>query len=190
MQTRGGAACYLARLVIQRLSVCVSGGNRSSKLTRVSMEDTVTNVAKAAQLTPAAPATPVAVVQAIYEAFGRGDIPAILGHLADDVEWEYGVNSTDVPWLQPRRGRAAVTGFFEALAALDIHSFKVNALLADAGANVVVALAALDATVRSTGMRIVEEDEAHMWYFDAAGKVARFRHRIDTHQQWKAHHGS
>jgi ketosteroid isomerase-like protein len=27
-------------------------------------------------------------VQAVYEAFGRGDVPAILGALADDVEWD------------------------------------------------------------------------------------------------------
>ena len=25
---------------------------------------------------------------------------------------------------------------------------------------------------------------------DSAGKVSRFRHRIDTHQQWKAHSGA
>jgi ketosteroid isomerase-like protein len=37
------------------------------------------------------------IVQEMYAAFGRGDVPAILQRLADDVEWEYGVNSTDVP---------------------------------------------------------------------------------------------
>jgi ketosteroid isomerase-like protein len=129
----------------------------------------------------------VSIVHAFYEAFGRGDVPAILAHLAEDVEWEYGVNSTDVPWLQPRRGRSAVPAFFEALAALDIHAFQPNMLLASD--NVVVALTTLDATVRSTGLRIVEEDEAHVWYFNEANEVVRFRHRIDTHQQWKAYHG-
>ena len=29
-----------------------------------------------------------ATVQGIYEAFGKGDVPAILDVLADDVEWE------------------------------------------------------------------------------------------------------
>ena len=29
-----------------------------------------------------------ATVQAIYEAFGKGDLDTILGHLADDVQWE------------------------------------------------------------------------------------------------------
>jgi ketosteroid isomerase-like protein len=131
--------------------------------------------------------TQVSIVQAIYEAFGRGDFPAILVHLAEDVEWEYGVNSTDVPWLQRRRGRSAVPAFFEALGALDIQAFDVRALLA--ADNVVLALTGLDATVRATGIRIVEDDEVHTWYFNEANEVVRFRHRIDTHQQWKAYHG-
>jgi hypothetical protein len=51
---------------------------------------------------------------------------------------------------------------------------------------VVVALVSLDATVNSTGKHIVETDEAHIWYFDPSGKVRRFRHAADTHQQVQA----
>jgi ketosteroid isomerase-like protein len=29
----------------------------------------------------------VDVVRGIYEAFGRGDLPAVLGAMADDIEW-------------------------------------------------------------------------------------------------------
>ncbi len=126
-------------------------------------------------------------VRQMYEAFGRGDIPFILSALADDVEWEYGDVSTDVPWLQPRRGRAAVAGFFEALGALDFHGFQPTVVL-ESGA-LVVALIDLEATVRATGRRVVEVDEVHIWHFDAAGRVARFRHRADTHLQWQAYHG-
>jgi len=32
-----------------------------------------------------------------YAAFGRGDVPAILEHLAPDVEWEYDASPTEVP---------------------------------------------------------------------------------------------
>lgn len=124
-------------------------------------------------------------VAGIYQAFGRGDIPAILEQLADDVEWEYGVNSTDVPWLQLRRGRAAVQEFFQSLAALDFHVFAPTRILADG--DVVVSLVNLEATVRATGRRVSEVDEVHVWYFAADGKVARFRHRVDTHQHWAAY---
>jgi len=130
-------------------------------------------------------------VRRIYEAFGRADVAAILSHLADDVEWEYGVNSTDVPWLQPRRGKARVPEFFQALSALDIQRFEPTHFLETEA--IVVVLVKLEATVRSTGRRIVEEDEVHIWYFDAAGRVTRFRHRVDTHQHWgalKAQEGS
>jgi len=129
----------------------------------------------------------VETVQQIYQAFGRGDVPAILNHLAAGVEWEYGVNSTDVPWLQPRRGRAQVAEFFQALAAIDIHKFEPRTFL-EAG-NIIVVLLDLEATVRGTQRRLVEEDEVHIWYFDSGGQVSRFRHRADTHQHWVAYKG-
>lgn len=47
---------------------------------------------------------------AIYEAFGRGDIPTILSHMADDIKWEQWADNTaqqaGVPWLQARHGKA------------------------------------------------------------------------------------
>ena len=121
-------------------------------------------------------------VREIYQAFGQGDVAAIVDRLADDVEWEYGVNSTNVPWLQPRRGKARVPEFFQALADIDIHKFEPTCLLEQG--NTVVALINLDATVRGTQQRVIEEDEAHIWHFDAHGKVSRFRHRADTHLHW------
>jgi ketosteroid isomerase-like protein len=121
----------------------------------------------------------VDTVQQIYQAFGRGDVAAILDQFAAGVEWEYGINSTDVPWLQPRRGRAQVAEFFQALAALEIRKFQPKTFLESD--NIVLVLVDLDATVRSTGRRVVEEDEVHIWHFDDAGKVSRFRHRADTH---------
>jgi ketosteroid isomerase-like protein len=126
-------------------------------------------------------------VQQIYQAFGRGDIPAILDHLAENVEWEYGINSTNVPWLQPQQGRAQVPKFFHALDTLDIHTFQPTTFFESD--NTVIVLVNLEGTVRDTGRRIVEEDEVHIWHFDAARKVSRFRYRVDTHQQWSAYRG-
>ncbi|MGZ8378610.1 MAG: nuclear transport factor 2 family protein [Gemmatirosa sp.] len=127
------------------------------------------------------------VIREIYGAFGRGDVPAILARLAEDVEWEYGVNATSVPWLQPRRGRDAAAGFFEAFAgATEMHRFEVKAVLQDG--NLVVAVIDIEFTVRATGRRVVEEDEVHVWRF-ADDRVVRFRHRADTHQQQRAYEG-
>lgn len=63
-------------------------------------------------------------VKAIYEAFGRGDVATILDKLDDAVEWETTVPVSDVPWLQSRRGKANVVGFFESIAPLKISRFE------------------------------------------------------------------
>jgi uncharacterized protein len=122
----------------------------------------------------------VPAVQGIYTAFGKGDIPAILAHLSEDIEWEYGTPIAGVPWLQPRRGRAHVPKFFESLNALQFQKFQPRIFL-ESG-NVVVALIDLAVIVKATGRPIVEEDEAHIWHFDGEGRVARFCHKVDTHQ--------
>lgn len=121
-------------------------------------------------------------VQNIYAAFGEGDVPAILDQLADDVDWEYGyrIAPNPVPWLQPKESKAGVAEFFATLGALEFHKFAPTAILAES--NLVVALIDFECTVKSTGKRIVEEGEVHIWYFTAEGKVARFRHAADTYQ--------
>ena len=125
--------------------------------------------------------TPVETAQQIYAAFGRGDIPAILAHLAEDVEWEYGAFPNPVPWLQLRRGRAGATEFFQALAALDISHFEPLKILGDA--DTAVGICRFEATVRATGKRIVEAGEVHLFQVNAQGLVQRFRHAADTWQQ-------
>lgn len=125
--------------------------------------------------------TPIQTVQHIYTAFGRGDLPAILACLAEDIEWEYGSTPNPVPWLQPLRGRAQVPRFFDALLTqVEILRFEPRLCLGE-GARV-VGVVDFEATVRATGKRLVEIDEVHLFHFDAQGQVARFRHRADTWQ--------
>ena len=118
-------------------------------------------------------------VREIYDAFGRGDVLAILSRLSESVEWEYGPASTNVPWLQRRRGRDGAAAFFASLAHFDMHAFRPKEFLE--GDGVVVVLLDVDFTVRATGRRIVEEDEIHVWRFDGDGRVVRYRHGLDTH---------
>ena len=120
-------------------------------------------------------------VEAIYAAFGRGDIPGILAALREDVEWEHDAVDHGIPWLMPRQRRAQVAGFFEALRALDFHRFEP--ILADD--TMAAAVIHIEIAVRATG-RVISDVELHLWTFDAQGKVARFRHVADTHQHWLA----
>ena len=120
----------------------------------------------------------------IYAAFGRGDVGGILEQLSENVEWEYGATANDVPWLQARRGRAGAGAFFASLAGMEIHHFAVKALLGEGV--LVIGLVDIEFTVRATGRRLREEDEIHIWQFDQAGHVSRFRHRVDTLAQQRA----
>ncbi|MDQ4122947.1 MAG: nuclear transport factor 2 family protein [Acidobacteriota bacterium] len=128
----------------------------------------------------------VETAQQIYASFRRGDIPAILEQLAEDVEWDNVPVSTDVPWLQKRLGRNEVVKFFEAMAHFELNKFEPKTFLENG--NIVVVLIDLELTVKATGIGVVEE-EVHIWHFNPAGKVSRFVHKVDTHQHWAAYKG-
>jgi uncharacterized protein len=127
-------------------------------------------------------------VQEMYAAFGRGDVPAILEHLAPDIEWEYDASPTEVPWLQPRQGRSGAAGFFASLQDLEFHRFEPRLILEEG--QTVVALCDVEATVRKTGLRFEERDEVHIWHFGDDGLVTRFRHRADTLKHLRAWQGA
>ena len=61
----------------------------------------------------------VETVQAAYGAFGRGDVPAILAMLADDVAWEHDWGGAQLKWYVTRRGPQEAAGFFATLADFD-----------------------------------------------------------------------
>jgi len=50
------------------------------------------------------------------------------------------------------------------------------------GGDVVVVLVDLVVAVRGTDAVIEENEEVHVWWFDAAGQVCKFRHVVDTAQ--------
>lgn len=122
----------------------------------------------------------VETVAAIYEAFGRGDVQAILSHLGDDVRWEEWDDNhaqrAGVPWLAPRRGRAGALEFFRVVGGLQLHDFRVLKMLA--GEDSVAAEVIVEFTAPN-GKRLRDE-ELHLWTFSADGRVARMRHYVDT----------
>jgi ketosteroid isomerase-like protein len=130
----------------------------------------------------------IETVQTIYQAFGRADVPTILATYADNILWEYQPQSTDVPWLQRRTGKVDAAKFFEVLGKeMDMKRFEVKSV--SQTGNTVIAIIDIEFVVRRTGKTVTEVDEVHLWHFDDAGKVARFRHVTDTHQHamaWKA----
>lgn len=121
-------------------------------------------------------------VQTIYEAFGKADLATILGHMAEEVQWEAWADNhaqkAGVPWLAAKHGKQGVLEFFQTLGALTVlKDFRVLSLME--GPSQVAAEFVIEYEVPSTGGH-VRDEEIHLWTFDASGKVTRLRHYTDT----------
>jgi ketosteroid isomerase-like protein len=129
---------------------------------------------------------PAAIVSSIYDAFGRGDLAAVLERVAEDVSWEeWPDNSAQragVPWLQHRRGKEGVKEFFDFVSQVEIHKFRVMRLMA--AGNHVAAEVVVDFVLPS-GARY-QDEEVHLWTLGADGKVTRVRHYVDTAKHIRA----
>jgi len=124
------------------------------------------------------------LAQNAYEAFGRGDIPALADLMADDIEWVCPGDPSENPVAGTYHGKDDVLGFFGKLGAdLDFSTFEPRDFIAQA--DKVVSIVHAEATVRSTGRSVVNE-EAHVWTFEG-GKVARFQIYFDTAAVAAAH---
>lgn len=123
------------------------------------------------------------IVQELYAAFGRGDLPALLARLHPEVEWAANVDrslpgSGNVPCYEPGRGRAFVGGYFQKFAAgYELHVFDILSFMA--GGNEVTVRLLVDVTIRRTGKRIRSE-VFHHWTLNAQGEVTRFLDVEDT----------
>lgn len=120
--------------------------------------------------------TATTIVQEVYAAFGRGDVPAILSLVASDVDWEF-VASPGLAYAGRRRSRAEVAAFFEAIPRTDnIHAFEPREFL-EAGSHVTV-LGWERATALDTG-KDFESEWVHVFTV-TEGKVTRWRGFFNT----------
>lgn len=117
--------------------------------------------------------------QAIYEAFGRGDIQAILDQLSDDVEWDQDAPAYGVRVFEPGVGKNHVEAFFQAVQEdLEFIAFEPGNFLS--GGNQVAVPVKVEARVKPTG-NVLKLLEVHLWTFGEEGRVSRFFHCNDRH---------
>jgi ketosteroid isomerase-like protein len=115
------------------------------------------------------------VVQGAYDAFRRGDVPAIIEVLHDDVDWH-------VPAVLPHRfdgrGRDDVRRFFEQLMGLwDELGVETEAFVVSGDHVVVLGRASGKIRGRAAGYGF-----AHVWVM-ADGKVAQFFEFVDPDEE-------
>jgi ketosteroid isomerase-like protein len=119
---------------------------------------------------------PTEIVQDLYAAYRRGDLPAILASLANDVVWE-SEGPAAISFCGIRHGIKETTGFFEALAA-DFTNPEITISEYVASGDTVMTLGRYKATAKKTG-KVFDTPIAHYWKI-RDGKVARYVGFDDT----------
>ena len=116
------------------------------------------------------------VVQRGYEALGRGDIPAILDLLTDDVEWIQ-QGPAFIPFTGTRHGHEGVAEYFSLLDEnLEFEQFEPREFVAQG--DTVVVLGYERSVAKATG-RPLEQEWAHV-YTLREGKISTGRFFEDT----------
>jgi uncharacterized protein len=119
----------------------------------------------------------IALVQSLYDAFGRGDIATIVAALTPDVSWHVIGRPSDYPTLGARKGQAAVNEFFRQVGenqeATDFSPRDFHA-----SGELVFVQGHYAWKIRKTG-KAVESDWVHIFTLKN-GKVSAFREFTDT----------
>ena len=120
--------------------------------------------------------SPLQVTQAIFAAFGMGDVDSIVALLHDEIMIEF-YGPAVIPYAGTYRGFAEARRFFETvLESVDIHQFEAEDFNEDG--DKIVVIGHLRLTARATG-RPIESEFVHVITV-ADGKWLRFRDFMNT----------
>lgn len=128
----------------------------------------------------------IKAVATAYEAFGRGDVPAILDLLADDVDWSTEAAGNAAPWFGVKHGKNEVPSFFEAFGST-VEVLEFTPVSFTSNDTDVMALIRYRGKYRATGKEVAMNLH-HYWSF-RDGKIVYYRGSEDTAQTIAAMQG-
>ena len=117
----------------------------------------------------------VEFVKGVYGAFGRGDVPAVLGAFAEDIEW---FEAEGMPYGGLYHGPDAVAQNVFGPITEDVEGFAVVPEELIGSGAMVAAIVRYTGTGKATG-KTLDVPAVHLWEI-RDGKMARFRQFIDT----------
>jgi uncharacterized protein len=117
----------------------------------------------------------VQVVEGIYEALARGDVPGVLTAMADDIAWH---EAEGMPYGGIHRGGDAVAQNVFGPLTTDIPNFAVTPIELIPSGDTVAVVARYTGTAKSTGKEL-DLEVVHVWDV-RDGKIVRFRQFADT----------
>ena len=116
----------------------------------------------------------------LYEAFGRGDLEAILERVTDDVDWSTDAAIESAPWYGPRHGKDGVRDFFAGVAKTGpVTEFRPLSFASNDDGDVMAVLR-YAFTVTATGKSVAMNMHHYLRFRD--GKVCYVRSSEDTAQ--------
>ena len=120
----------------------------------------------------------VALSKNLYDAFGRGDIPAVLGAMSPDIRWHQAESNPYRPsgeaWVGPD---AILNNLFMKLGA-EWDGFTVHPKLFHGAGDSVIVEGRYSGTYKPTGKGI-DAQFCHVWDLKD-GRLTRFQQYVDT----------
>src|SRR5262245_54344932 len=120
----------------------------------------------------------VDLLKNLYEAFGRGDIPTVLGAMSPHIKWYEAESNPYMPsgeaWVGPD---AVLNNLFLRLGA-EWDGFAVHPRSFYSAGNAVIVAARYSGKFKPTG-KSIDAQVCHIWELED-GKVTRFQQYADT----------
>jgi uncharacterized protein len=119
----------------------------------------------------------VTLLKSLYDAFGQGDIPTVLGSLSPEIRWHEAESNPYMPSGEAWVGTEAVLNLFMKLDA-EWDSFTVRPKSFYGAGDSVIVEARYSGTYKATG-KSMDAQACHVWDVKD-GKVTRFQQYLDT----------
>ncbi|MCB0600842.1 MAG: nuclear transport factor 2 family protein [Saprospiraceae bacterium] len=121
----------------------------------------------------------IKIIDSLYNAFANGDIPAVLGAMDPEIEWNEAESNSLAdgnPYIGPD---AVLQGVFARLGANHEYFALKDIQIHGMNDNMILATLRYDAKVKATG-KSYNAQVAHLWTLDNQGKVIAFQQYVDT----------
>lgn len=120
----------------------------------------------------------VRLVKNIYDAFGRGDIPSVLGAFSPDIKWHEAESNPYMPSGEPWVGPDAVLNSLFIRLGAEWDGFSVHPRSFHGASDSVIVEGRYTGRYKATG-RSMDVQLCHVWDVKD-GKVTRFQQYVDT----------
>ena len=120
----------------------------------------------------------VRLLKNLYDAFGKGDIPTVLGLMSPDIKWYEAESNPYRPSGEPWVGPDAILNNLFARMGAEWDGFTIHARSFHGAGDSVIVEARYSGTYKPTG-KSIDVQVCHVWDVKD-GKVTRFQQYADT----------